>query len=88
MPTTDHDAVILAGGGARRFGGADKPGMVIGGRSLIARVADTVAGAGRVVVVGPARPELPSALVVHEDPPGSGPVPALRTGLAAADLES
>ncbi|OOC53408.1 molybdenum cofactor guanylyltransferase [Nocardiopsis sinuspersici] len=39
------------------------------------------AGGGRTIVVGPTR-ESPRALYVREDPPGSGPVPALRAGLA------
>jgi molybdopterin-guanine dinucleotide biosynthesis protein A len=55
----------------------------VGGRSLIARVAGAAAGARRLIVVGPPRPEVPHALVVREDPPGGGPVPALRAGLAA-----
>jgi molybdopterin-guanine dinucleotide biosynthesis protein A len=76
------DAVILAGGRARRLGGADKPGMPVGGRPLIARVAEAVSGAERIVVVGPPRPGLEPAIVVREDPPGAGPVPALRAGLA------
>jgi molybdopterin-guanine dinucleotide biosynthesis protein A len=33
------------------------------------------------VVVGPERPELSRAITVREDPPGGGPVPALRAGL-------
>jgi molybdopterin-guanine dinucleotide biosynthesis protein A len=78
---TRYDAVVLAGGAARRLGGADKPGALVGGRSLIARVAAAVADAGQLIIVGPARPELPHALVVREDPPGGGPVPALRAGL-------
>jgi molybdopterin-guanine dinucleotide biosynthesis protein A len=80
----DYDAVILAGGAARRLGGADKPGAVVGGRSLVARVADAVADAERLILVGPARSELPYALVVREEPPGGGPVPALRAGLPSA----
>jgi len=48
--------------------------------------AASAAGARRVVVVGPPRPELALTAgdlrVVREDPPGSGPVPAVRTGLA------
>lgn len=76
------DAVILAGGRARRFGGADKPGAEVGGRPLIVWAADAATGADRVVVVGPPRPELPDAIFVREDPPGSGPVPALRAGMA------
>jgi molybdopterin-guanine dinucleotide biosynthesis protein A len=63
------------------MGGADKPGLVVGGRPLITWVAEAVASAERVVIVGPARPDLPHAVTVREDPPGSGPVPALRTGL-------
>lgn len=83
MPVSEpYDAVILAGGSARRLGGADKPGAVVRGRTLIAWVAAAAADASRLVVVGPARRELPQAVVVREDPPGSGPVPALRAGLA------
>ncbi|MDA2812937.1 molybdenum cofactor guanylyltransferase [Nocardiopsis sp. RSe5-2] len=73
------DSVILAGGRARRMGGADKPGLEAGGATLLERVA--AAAPGRVVVVGPPR-ERPHAVYVREDPPGSGPVPALRAGAA------
>ncbi|WP_067908203.1 molybdenum cofactor guanylyltransferase [Actinomadura rubrobrunea] len=76
------DAVVLAGGRARRMAGADKPGLPVAGRSLAARVADAVRDAGRLIVVGPPRAELPHAIAVREDPPGAGPVPALRAGLA------
>jgi molybdopterin-guanine dinucleotide biosynthesis protein A len=79
------DAVVLAGGRASRLGGADKPGLVVGARTLLASVvaAADSAGAQRIVVVGPARPELADrAAFVREDPPESGPVPALRRGLA------
>jgi molybdenum cofactor guanylyltransferase len=84
------DAVVLAGGRASRLGGADKPALVVGERSLVASVVAAAAGAGarRVIVVGPARPGLGLAggglRVVREDPPGSGPVPALRRGLTEA----
>jgi molybdenum cofactor guanylyltransferase len=86
-------AIVLAGGRGRRLGGADKPGLRVGGSTLagIAVSAAVAAGARRVVVVGPDRPELapltaglPGGLtVLREHPPGSGPVPALRCGLAA-----
>lgn len=75
-----YDAVILAGGQARRLGGADKPGLAVGGRTLLERVAAAVPDAGRVVAVGPDR-ELPGVVFTREDPPGGGPVPALRAGL-------
>jgi molybdenum cofactor guanylyltransferase len=86
------DAVILAGGQARRLGGADKPALTVGGVPLAAAVARAAvtAGARRVILVGPPRPALAAELpappgglhTVREDPPGGGPVPALRAGLA------
>jgi molybdopterin-guanine dinucleotide biosynthesis protein A len=79
-------AVVLAGGQASRLGGADKPGLVVGTRSLLAAVVSAAveAGAGHVVV-GLAAAAGPSGQLdfVREDPPGSGPVAALRAGLAA-----
>ncbi|HXL94482.1 MAG TPA: NTP transferase domain-containing protein [Streptosporangiaceae bacterium] len=78
------DVVVLAGGGARRLGGRDKPGLVIGGRAIIESVVAAGAGAGaaRVIVVGPPRDGLDGAVFVREEPAGAGPVPALRRGLA------
>ena len=81
MVPVEYDAIILAGGQARRMGGQDKPGLTVGGRPLVELVAAAVAGARLLVVVGPPR-NLPGAIVVREDPPGGGPVPALRAGLA------
>lgn len=75
------DAVILAGGSARRLGGMDKPGLEVGGVPLVERVAAAVAAARATVVVGPER-ERPEALYLREDPPGSGPVAALSAGAA------
>ncbi|MFJ2032592.1 molybdenum cofactor guanylyltransferase [Streptosporangium sp. NPDC087985] len=77
-----YDACILAGGLARRLGGLDKPGLRVAGRPLIESVAAAVPDAGKLIVVGAHRPGLPRAVFVREDPPGGGPVPALRAGLA------
>ncbi|GAA5067329.1 molybdopterin-guanine dinucleotide biosynthesis protein A [Thermocatellispora tengchongensis] len=78
------DAVVLAGGRAERLGGRDKPGLRVGGAALVERVVAAVRGARTVVVVGPARGGLPAGVVfAREEPPGGGPVPALRAGLAA-----
>ncbi|WP_190199207.1 NTP transferase domain-containing protein, partial [Streptomyces djakartensis] len=33
--TAAYDAIVLAGGAARRLGGADKPGVRVGGRALL-----------------------------------------------------
>jgi molybdopterin-guanine dinucleotide biosynthesis protein A len=76
--------IVLAGGRAERLGGRDKPGLVVGDRTLIAGVvgAGTAAGARPVVVVGPRRAGLDGVSFVAEQPPGGGPVPALRRGLA------
>jgi molybdopterin-guanine dinucleotide biosynthesis protein A len=85
---TGFDAVILAGGRASRLGGADKPGQVVGARTLAGWVVSAAAqaGAGRVIVVGPPRAELqgqvPGLAFAREEPAGAGPVPALRAGLA------
>ena len=78
--------IILAGGAGRRLGGQDKPSLVVGDRTLLASVvlAGTEAGAAQVIVVGPARRGLDGVCFVSEEPPGAGPVPALRRGLAAA----
>ncbi|WP_043628012.1 NTP transferase domain-containing protein [Nonomuraea candida] len=80
-PVPVYDAVVLAGGQARRLGGADKPGLTVGGRSLLEHVLAAVASARRTVVAGPER-DLPGVVFVREDPPGGGPVPALAAGLA------
>jgi molybdopterin-guanine dinucleotide biosynthesis protein A len=91
------DTVILAGGQARRFGGADKPGQLLDSRTLAAAVTSAAveAGSQRIVLVGPQRPELPALaaglagglITVREEPPGSGPLPALRCGLVQVQEE-
>ncbi|MEU9382801.1 NTP transferase domain-containing protein, partial [Streptomyces sp. NPDC048279] len=40
-----YDAIVLAGGAARRLGGADKPSVRVGGRPLLDRVLTACAGA-------------------------------------------
>ncbi|GIH96446.1 molybdenum cofactor guanylyltransferase [Planobispora siamensis] len=80
-----YDALILAGGRASRLGGRDKAVLTVGGVPLIERVAAAVPGAGRLIVVGPERPGLERAVFLREDPPGGGPVPALRAGLERVD---
>lgn len=51
-----YDAIVLAGGTARRLGGAAKPQLEVGGRTLLDRAVGAVSGAGRIVVVGPEQP--------------------------------
>ena len=76
-----YDAVVLAGGAARRLGGADKPGLRGGGRPLRDRVLGACADAGTAVVVADPRPTVRPVRWAREDPPGAGPVAALGAGL-------
>jgi len=79
---TSYDAVVLAGGGARRLGGLDKPAQEVGGASLLDRVLAATADAQRTVVVGPERVTARQVLWTAEEPAGGGPVAALAAGLA------
>lgn len=81
------DAIILAGGRAERLGGASKPDLVVGGRSLLSTAIEAAraAGCARIIVVGPPELDAPGCTVVREDPPFGGPVAAVAAGLAALD---
>ncbi|MFF8732672.1 NTP transferase domain-containing protein [Streptomyces sp. NPDC015171] len=76
-----YDAVVLAGGAARRLGGADKPGVRIGGRTLLDRTLAACADARTTVVVAAPRPTARPVRWAREEPPGGGPVAALEAGL-------
>ncbi|MBV2356053.1 molybdenum cofactor guanylyltransferase [Streptomyces sp. J2-1] len=79
--TAPYDAVVLAGGAARRLGGADKPGLRVGGRALLDRVLAACADAARTVVVADPRPTARPVRWAREEPAGGGPVAALDAGL-------
>jgi len=82
---SDFAAVVLAGGAARRMGGAAKPLLTVGGVSLLSRVLAAVANARPRIVVGPGElvPLLPRGVsLTIEVPPGGGPVAAAAAGLA------
>ena len=76
------DAIVLAGGSARRLGGVDKPAVEIDGVPLLDRVLAASADAASVVVVGPPRPTAVPVQWTRESPVGGGPVPALAAGLS------
>jgi molybdopterin-guanine dinucleotide biosynthesis protein A len=63
--------VVLAGGQARRLGGAAKPAVAVGGEPMLARVLAAVADADPRVVVGP--PDLPLASRAGHGDDRSGP---------------
>jgi molybdopterin-guanine dinucleotide biosynthesis protein A len=81
-PLPPFTAVVLAGGRAARLGGQAKPQLAVGGRPILAAVLDAAADADRRIVVGPPQPVPADVLLVREQPPGGGPVAAVRAGLA------
>ncbi|MEU1263949.1 NTP transferase domain-containing protein [Streptomyces cellulosae] len=82
-----YDAVVLAGGAARRLGGADKPAVRVGGRPLLDRVLAACADARTTVVVAGPRPTARPVTWAREDPPGGGPLAALDAGLRHVTAE-
>jgi molybdopterin-guanine dinucleotide biosynthesis protein A len=77
-------AIVLAGGAARRLGGVEKPLLTIEGTALLTRVLAAVPDARPRIVAGPPalRPALSDdAVLVQEDPPGAGPVAAIRAAI-------
>src|ERR1043165_8927000 len=61
------DAIVLAGGGARRLGGVDKPGLEFGGVSMLDRVLEACADAASIAVVGPPRAVRRPVVFTRED---------------------
>ncbi|MEV6163566.1 NTP transferase domain-containing protein [Streptomyces sp. NPDC052052] len=84
---TVYDAIVLAGGAARRLGGADKPGIRVGGRALLDRVLAACAGASTAVVVGGRRPTVRTVTWTREEPQGGGPLAALGAGVRHTEAE-
>ncbi|MFE9766875.1 DUF6457 domain-containing protein [Streptomyces sp. NPDC005808] len=82
-----YDAVVLAGGAARRLGGVDKPAVRVGGRPLLDRVLAACAGAATTVVVAEPRSTARPVVWAREDPPGGGPLAALGAGLRHTTAE-
>ncbi|RDL10138.1 molybdopterin-guanine dinucleotide biosynthesis protein A [Streptomyces sp. HB202] len=84
---TAYDVIVLAGGAAKRLGGADKPGVRVGGRALLDRVLAACDGAARTVVVGDRRATARPVLWTREVPEGGGPLAALGAGLKLTTAE-
>ncbi len=85
---TAYDAIVLAGGAAKRLGGADKPALSVGGRALLDRVLGSCRDAERTVVVGGRRATARPVLWACEEPPGGGPLAALDAGVRRTEAES
>ena len=87
-PLPPYTAVVLAGGRAARLGGQAKPQLEVGGRTMLDAVLAAVADAECRVVVGPVQPVPEDVVLVREQPPGGGPVAALRAGLDLVSTET
>ncbi|HEX5404878.1 MAG TPA: NTP transferase domain-containing protein [Pseudonocardiaceae bacterium] len=81
-------AVLLAGGRGSRLGGRHKPGITVGGMTLLDRAVTAVTGAAETIVVGPAQATCRPVCWTVEQPRGGGPVAALAAGLAARTTEA
>ncbi|WP_189543089.1 DUF6457 domain-containing protein [Streptomyces gelaticus] len=84
---TAYDAIVLAGGAAKRLGGADKPGIRVGGRALLDRVLAACADASTTVVVGGRRSTVRPVVWTREEPQGGGPLAALDAGVRRTTAE-
>lgn len=84
---TAYDVIVLAGGAAERLGGADKPGIRVGGRALLDRVLMACADAAATVVVGSRRPTVRAVRWTRETPEGAGPLAALGAGARHTSAE-
>ena len=74
--------VVLSGGSAARFQGADKASMEVGGTTLLEHVLGALADVPEVVVVGEEVVTSRPVTFVREDPVGGGPAAGLLTGLS------
>ncbi|MER5683226.1 NTP transferase domain-containing protein [Streptomyces sp. NPDC002205] len=84
---TAYDAIVLAGGAAKRLGGADKPAVRVGGRALLDRVLAACTDAATTVVVGGRRPTPRAVTWTREEPQGGGPLAALGAGVRHTSAE-
>ncbi len=75
-------AVVLTGGSAVRFQGADKASIELGGLTLLEHVLGALVGIPDVVVVGDEVGTTRPVTFLREDPPGGGPAAGLLAGLS------
>lgn len=75
------DAVVLTGGAGRRMGYRDKAELPLAGWPLVDHVLLAVSAAARRIVAGPPRRGLAEPEFCREEPPGGGPVAAVRAAI-------
>ncbi|WP_254841335.1 molybdenum cofactor guanylyltransferase [Natronomonas marina] len=93
---TDRAGVVVAGGRSTRMGDREKAVLKVGGRPLVARVADALAAVADELVVNcrADQREAIAAVLADRDPafaidadPDRGPVAGVETGLRATDAD-
>lgn len=75
-------AILLAGGRATRLGGATKPLLEVGGRTLLQRAVDATRGCTPVTVAGDPVTGVDGVGWVREEPPFGGPAAAIVAALS------
>lgn len=85
-PKNDVTALILAGGEGRRFGGADKGLITVGGRPLVSHVSDALQGQVKTLMISANRnlstyQALGYEVVTDEIPGLIGPLAGFVSGL-------
>jgi len=80
--TAELGGIVLTGGGAVRFQGADKASIELAGATLLEHVLGALAEVPEVVVVGDEVATSRPVTFRREDPPGGGPAAGLLAGLA------
>lgn len=82
---SSFDAIVLAGGRGSRLGGVDKATLELAGERLVDRVvrASRIAGAARVIVVGPDSAGTGADVVLREHPEFAGPLAGIAAGITA-----
>jgi molybdopterin-guanine dinucleotide biosynthesis protein A len=78
---TGLGGIVLTGGGAARFQGADKASMELAGETLLEHALGALAEVAEVVVVGDLVITSRPVGFVREVPPGGGPAAGLLAGL-------
>ena len=82
-PAAERGGIVLTGGTAARFQGADKASIEVAGATLLEHVLGALAEVPEVVVVGEDVPTSRPVSFVREDPPMGGPAAGLLAGLSA-----
>jgi molybdopterin-guanine dinucleotide biosynthesis protein A len=75
--------IVLTGGSAVRFQGADKASIEVAGVTLLEHVLGALVEVPEVVVVGPEVLASRPVTFTREDPPAGGPAAGLLAGIAA-----